>query len=108
MTIRLALTRDTEHVSVRLADGGVAQLRPLLAGEAAPLLEVFAGMSAASRADRYLVGMSGLPGTMLAALTSVDGSDHVAWLATVDGRPAGVARYLRTAPCTAEVAFEVV
>jgi GNAT superfamily N-acetyltransferase len=100
--------RRPGHVCVRLADGGVAHLRPLRAGEAAPLLEVFAGMSGAARADRYLAGLSRLPAPMLAALTNVDGCDHVAWLATVDGRPAGIARYLRTAPGTAEVAFEVV
>jgi GNAT superfamily N-acetyltransferase len=100
--------RLAEHVVVRLPDGGTTQLRPLAAGETAPLLEVFAGMSTAARADRYLAGLSRLPGAMLSALTSVDGCDHVAWLATVDGRPAGIARYLRTAPATAEVAFEVV
>ena len=44
---------------------------------------------------------------MWGALTDVDGHDHVAWLATVDGRPAGIARFVRVAPCTADIAFEV-
>jgi RimJ/RimL family protein N-acetyltransferase len=106
---RAALPRLVgDHVTVGLRDGGTAHLRPLRRGETEPLLEVFAAMSEASRASRYLVGMSRLPRAVLAALTDVDGCRHAAWLATVDGRPAGIARYLRTAPGTAEVAFEVV
>jgi RimJ/RimL family protein N-acetyltransferase len=49
-----------------------------------------------------------MPTSMVQALTAVDGHDHVAWLASVAGRPAGIGRYVRTAPCTAEIAFEVV
>ena len=41
-------------------------------------------------------------------LAAVDGDAHVAWLATVDGEPAGIARYVRVAPGTVELAFEVV
>jgi GNAT superfamily N-acetyltransferase len=88
--------------------GGTAHLRPLRAGEVAPLEAVFAGLSPASRLDRYLTGIVRLTSTMVAALTAVDGHDHVAWLAAVDGDPAGIARFVRTAPETAEVALEVV
>jgi GNAT superfamily N-acetyltransferase len=87
---------------------GVAELRPLGRGEREPLLAVFAGMSVQSRANRYLVGMAELPASNIAALTDVDGCNHVAWLASVNGSPAGIARFVRTAPDTAEVAFEVV
>jgi GNAT superfamily N-acetyltransferase len=107
-TDRATTGLSTGPLAVALPDGSTALLRPLRAGETTPLLKVFAGMSADSRADRYLVGLSRLPASMLSALTAVDGCDHVAWLATVDGQPAGIARYLRTGPATAEVAFEVV
>lgn len=98
---------DRAHVAAQLTGGGSATLRPLRAGETAPLLSVFEGMSPASRASRYLTGVPRIPPTMLAALVDVDGHDHVAWLATVDGTPAGIARYVRVAPATVEIAFEV-
>ena len=96
-----------DHVDVALSRGGAAQLRPLHAGEREPLLAVFESLSPASRMDRYLVGVPRLPSSMLNALVAVDGHDHVAWLATVAGRPAGIARSIRVAPDTAEIAFEV-
>jgi len=100
--------RDTgTSVTARL-QGGLAVLRPLGPDEHQPLTEVFDAMSTQSRASRYLTGLSHLPPAMSRALTAVDGHDHVAWLASVEGRPAGIGRYIRTAPCTAEVAFEVV
>lgn len=99
--------RRADQVVVALA-GGRAALRPLEGGETAPIVSVFSRMSLESRASRYLVGMPQLPAKVLAALADVDGCDHVAWLATMDGAPAGIARYVRTDPQTAELAFEVV
>lgn len=99
--------RRRDHVEVALARGRSAAMRPLSPGETEPLLAVFASLSPASRFDRYLVGTPRLPVAMLNALADVDGRDHVAWLATVDGQPAGIARYVRVGPETAEVAFEV-
>jgi RimJ/RimL family protein N-acetyltransferase len=96
-----------DHVDVELSRGGTAQLRPLRAGETEPLLAVFERLSPASRTDRYLVGVPRLPSVMRNALVAVDGHDHVAWLATVAGEPTGIARYVRVAPDTVEVAFEV-
>ena len=95
---------------VRLRDGALATLRPLEPGETAPLLAVFAGMSADARALRYLTGLPRLPQPMLSVLSDVDGDRHVAWLATVEDEPAGIARYVRLPGCptTAEFAFEVV
>jgi RimJ/RimL family protein N-acetyltransferase len=96
-----------DHVVVPLRDGGVAAIRPLRAGEKAPLLAVFDQMSPTSRASRYLVGLPALTRSMISTLAAVDGRDHVAWLASVDGRPVGVARYIRVEPTTAEIALEV-
>lgn len=100
--------RDTGTSVTARIQGGLAVLRPLGPDEQQPLAEVFDAMSARSRFSRYLTGLNQLPPAMSRALTAVDGHDHVAWLASVEGRPAGIGRYVRTAPCTAEVAFEVV
>jgi RimJ/RimL family protein N-acetyltransferase len=77
-------------------------------GERDPLLAVFEGMSSASRARRYLTGMVRLPSAMLEPLTGVDGHRHVAWLASAEGRPVGIARYVLDGAGVAEVAMEVV
>jgi GNAT superfamily N-acetyltransferase len=95
-------------VHAPLRSGGTASLRPLGPGETGPLREVFAQMSDASRYSRYLAGTPRLPAAMLAALADVDGRRHAAWLASVDGAPAGIARYVAVGPGTVEVAFEVV
>ncbi len=87
--------------------GGVAWLRPLGPDEAEPLQTVFEAMSAESRYARYLQAVPALTPGMAHTLTSVDGSEHVAWLATVDGRAAGIGRYFEVGPWTAEIAFEV-
>lgn len=102
--------RDAGWIAVRLHDGGQAELRPLGRGDTAPLLRVFEDMSENSRALRYLTGLPRLPRQMLNMLADVDGDRHVAWVASADGEPAGIARYVRVPGCptTAEVAFEVV
>jgi GNAT superfamily N-acetyltransferase len=97
-----------DSVGARLRDGSTAVLRPLGPGETGPLQAVFDGLSAQSRTDRYLVGVPRLTGSMATALTAVDDHRHIAWLATVDDRPAGIARAVRVGPATAELAFEVV
>jgi GNAT superfamily N-acetyltransferase len=101
-------SRAHDHVVAPLRGGGVAVLRPLRPGETDALRAVFDGLSPASRTSRYLVGMGALPPWMLTALADVDGAGHVAWLASVGGEPAGIARFVRVAPDTAEIAFEVV
>jgi len=110
MSVLPLARRPRTSVRVPLPHGGAAQVRPLDDGESGPLLDVFAGLSAESRASRYLAGMPRLPGPLVQRLSAVDGVTSVAWLATVDGRPAGIGRYVGTIedPCTAEVAFEVV
>ncbi|HEX6514423.1 MAG TPA: GNAT family N-acetyltransferase [Nocardioidaceae bacterium] len=107
---RLRARAVADRVSVTLADGGTAVLRPLSDGESGPLLEVFSGMSLESRALRYLVPMPRLPGALRRNLTRLDGTDRVAWLASVDGRAAGIVRYTRLDDelPTAEIAFEIV
>jgi len=98
---------EHHQVPVRLTDGGTAMLRPLEPGEDAALLAVFEGLSARSRELRFLTAMNTLRPSVVRALTDVDGCRHVAWLATVDGRPAGIARYVRIPDGPADLAFEV-
>jgi RimJ/RimL family protein N-acetyltransferase len=104
---RPAWGTEPDSVRVRLSGGGAVGLRPLRRGEEGTLLAVFADLSAASRARRYLTGVVRLPATMLRALADVDGVRHVAWVASVDGRPVGIARSVLEEPGVAEVAVEV-
>ena len=92
-----------------LRDTGSVVLRPLGDGETTPQLAVLEGLSDRSRQQRFLVPVpSQLPAAMQAALGAVDGHRHVAWLASVDGRPAGVARSVELRTGAAEIALEVV
>jgi GNAT superfamily N-acetyltransferase len=102
-----AVRVDGDVVVARIRAGVVA-VRPLEAGNHVALRAVFDGMSHASRYSRYLTGLGGLPSSMARALTDVDGRRHVAWLASIDGEPVGIGRYICIAPHIAEVAFEVV
>ena len=95
-------------VTVRLRGGGLVELRPLRHAERDALLAVFDGMSPESRALRYLTGMLRMPSATLDLLTDVDGDRHVAWLASAQGQPVGIARYVRDDAGIAEVAVEVV
>jgi RimJ/RimL family protein N-acetyltransferase len=102
-------TRE-RSVHARLRDGAAAVLRPQRHGETDVLLAVLDGMSEESRSLRYLTGLPRMPRRMLEMLCDVDGDRHAAWVASVDGEPAGIARYVRIPgdPATAELAFEVV
>jgi RimJ/RimL family protein N-acetyltransferase len=97
-----------DHVEVHLDNGQVALLRPLRPQEEEPLLRVFDEMSELSRARRYLTGMPYLPPTLLRRLVDVGGRDHVAWLATIDGEPVGIGRYVAYDHRKVDVALEVV
>ena len=110
MTVLPLVRRRPASVRISLPHGGTAQLRPLGDGESTPLLEVFAAMSSESRASRYLTAMPRLPDSFVRTLSATDGLVHVGWLASVDGRPAGIGRYVRMSedPCTVDLAFEVV
>jgi GNAT superfamily N-acetyltransferase len=93
-----------------LTDGSLVLLRPLGDGERAPVQEVFAGMSPASRYLRYLTPMKELSQAMVERLTTLDGQDRVAWGAFREGRCIAVVRYVHLVerPGTADVAVEVV
>jgi RimJ/RimL family protein N-acetyltransferase len=86
------------------------ELRPLEPGDSAAVLEIFAGLGPRSRERRFLTPKPRLTGADLRQLTDVDQRDHVAILALVQGRPIGVARFVRdrARPDSADVAVAVV
>jgi RimJ/RimL family protein N-acetyltransferase len=102
----------TPYLEVRDRPGlllaGVA-IRPLRESEVAPVLEVFAGMSADSRRMRFLTAVPVMTDSMLQRLTAVDHDRHGCWVATVDGVAVGLGRYVRMTdrPDVAEIALDV-
>ncbi len=86
------------------------RIRRMRRGDSVPLLAVFAGLSPASRELRYQTPTPRLRPGAVRALTDLDPHRHVALLATVRGRPVGIARWARdrTHPGDAEIAVEVV
>jgi L-amino acid N-acyltransferase YncA len=92
--------------------GPTVEVRRLEHGDRDSLLEIFAGLGPRSRERRFLTAKPRLTESELRHLTAVDQHDHVALLAvsTADGRPIGVARFIRDArrPDTADVAVSVV
>ena len=85
-------------------------VRPLRHGEAGPVEEVFAGLSAYSRQMRFLAGVPVLTDSMQQLLTDVDHDRHGCWVVTVAGEPVALGRYVRLEdpPHVAEIALEVV
>jgi ribosomal protein S18 acetylase RimI-like enzyme len=85
------------------------EFRPLAAGQAEPIDEVFDGLSARSRALRFLAPTPRLTGVMRRALSDVDHVRHVAWIARIDGRAIGLGSFVRHTddPTTADVALAV-
>jgi GNAT superfamily N-acetyltransferase len=102
-----------EHV---LDDGTPVTLRHIRPGDAAELRRVFERLSPSSRYSRFQGVLRELSDDALHYLTNVDGSNHVAIVATTreqGGGPEiglGVGRFVRTAedPTTAEPALTVV
>jgi GNAT superfamily N-acetyltransferase len=87
------------------------RVESLVHGDELTVLQVFDQLSPRSREQRFLTAKPRLTGADLRALTDVDGYDHVALVAReADGRPIGIARFVRDAgdPVTAEVAVTVV
>ncbi len=86
-------------------------LREIDATDADLLDEVFAGMSAESRFQRYLTPMPVLHPQARRALSAVDGCRHVGVVALVHGEAIGIARMIGLGPARsgrAELAVEVV
>ncbi len=88
------------------------RIRHLQPGEHGAVDAVFAGLSARSRYLRFHSGKPYLSEPSRQALVAVDGARHVALVAEVPSsagrQPVGIARFVRTGPQQAEMAFAVV
>ncbi len=95
-----------------LPSSATVVVRPLEANEGDLLLEVFDRMSRRSRERRFLAPKHRLTASDLRQLTAVDHLHHEAFVAlsVADGRPVGVARFVREDddPEAADVAVSVV
>ncbi len=95
-----------------LKNGIIVQLRSIRAEDKAALSDALAHLSPASAHARFLAPKSRFSASELRYLTEVDGHDHVALVAELDGEPgriAAVGRFVRLpeAPDTAEFAIVV-
>lgn len=83
------------------------ELTPIQPADRAALQRWFATVSDESRYARFLGSVKELSTSQWQYLTTVDGHDHVAYLARCQGAIAGVARWIRIPeePDLAEVAF---
>jgi GNAT superfamily N-acetyltransferase len=99
LTVDLVAARDGTLVHLRLLR---REERDLVAG-------FYSGLSDDSKYQRFLQPMPRLPKAYLDQLVAVDGHQHVAVVATVDGECAGIARYiaLPKEPGAAEVEVTV-
>ncbi len=78
------------------------RVRALEDGETWPVLAVFEGLGARSRELRFMSPKFRLTPTDMSHLTHVDGQDRVALVAELpDGRPVGIARFVRDPDDTA-------
>lgn len=84
-------------------------LRELTAEDREHIVELFEQLSDFDRYLRFFRTMPSYPSSVLDALTAIDGYNHVAVGAFVDGTCIGVIRYIRLSrrPTTAEVAVTV-
>ncbi|MBX9245897.1 GNAT family N-acetyltransferase, partial [Actinotalea ferrariae] len=102
------------EADVVLRDGGTARVRPIRAADADRLQAFHVRQSERSTYFRFFAPLERLPERDLSRFTHVDHHDRVALVAVTDDAdgPGGeriiaVARYDRTAPGEAEVAFNV-
>ena len=70
-------------------------VRPLEAGDTDTVHHVFAGLSVTSAYHRFGTGLTLLPPRMAAQLAAVEPGRHRVFVAELDGRPVGLARWIR-------------
>ncbi len=95
------------EADVVLRDGGVAHVRPIRPQDAEAVQRFHAGQSAESIYLRFFAPIQALSDRDLERFTEVDHVDRVALVATLGERIVGIARFERTAPTTADVAFNI-
>jgi RimJ/RimL family protein N-acetyltransferase len=96
--------------TLTLVDGARVLVRPIEPGDRARLVEALERLSDQTRYRRFLAHRRAFSHAELDYLTDVDHRDHEALLAVdvSSGAAVGVARYVRMAPRTAEIAVTVI
>jgi RimJ/RimL family protein N-acetyltransferase len=104
------MSADTSgaHARLMVVTTGAVELHEFDASDDNVVDEVFAGLSAESRFQRYLTAMPALPDQTRRVLTTVDGRSHVAVVAMADGTAIGIGRLIGLGGHRGELAFEVV
>lgn len=95
------------EADVVLKDGTVAHVRPITPDDAEGLRRFHDQQSEESIYLRFFAPLRRLSDRDVHRFTHVDHHDRVALVATLSGEIIGVGRYDRTAPGTAEVAFNI-
>jgi acyl-CoA synthetase (NDP forming)/RimJ/RimL family protein N-acetyltransferase len=95
------------EADVVLRDGGVAHVRPIRPDDVEAIQRFHAGQSPESIYLRFFAPVRELPERDLKRFTEVDHNDRVALVATIGDRIVGIARYDRTEPQAADVAFNI-
>jgi acyl-CoA synthetase (NDP forming)/RimJ/RimL family protein N-acetyltransferase len=95
------------EADVVLRDGGVAHVRPIRPQDAEAVQRFHGGQSAESIYLRFFAPIQTLSDRDLKRFTEVDYVDRVALVATISERIVGIARFDRTEPTTADVAFNI-
>jgi GNAT superfamily N-acetyltransferase len=87
----------------------ITTIRALRAGDTATVHRVFEQLSARSAFLRFHTGLPRLPPAMATRLAAVAPGRHEVLVAVHEGRPVGLARWIRDSrdPCAVEVAVEV-
>ncbi len=83
-------------------------IRELGPGEFDVLDAVFAGLSPASRFNRFHAGTPRMQAPVRNALAAVDGCRHIALAAYADDEPIGIARLIAVRDRPADIAVEVI
>lgn len=109
------MAMSTQHyhyrsARLRLPDGTQAEVRPIYPDDKPLLLAGFAQLSPRSRYLRFMTPTVALSRQQLAYLSELDHVNHVALGVLVEGRPAGVGRWVRLAgdPSAADLAVTVI
>jgi acetyltransferase len=96
-----------QRMLLTLPDGTTAFVRPIAPEDKPLLVDGLRRLSPESSFRRFLSPKVSFSAAELRYLTEVDGRDHIAYVAFVDGRFAAVARAVRTESDTAEMALTV-
>jgi acetyltransferase len=96
-----------QRMLLTLPDGATAYVRPIAPEDKPLLVEGLRRLSPETSFRRFLSPKVSFSAAELRYLTEVDGRDHIAYVAFLDGQFAAVARAVRTEPDTAELAITV-